>query len=223
MAFTLTDLLAPHYCCSCGELGAILCEYCKYDIVKDPFSICVQCRVPVLGDNHLCSSCSTPYTRAWCIGERDDALKKLIDSYKFERAQSAQRTLIELLDHSIPQLPENLLVVPIPTVTPHVRVRGYGHVELVASGFAKKRGLAYFPALKRRTMSVQRGANKAQRIAQAKAAYRADSVDGQVCLLIDDVYTTGATLEYASRELLAAGASEVWIAVLSRQPLEKNE
>jgi len=45
-------------------------------------------------------------------------------------------------------------------------------------------------------------------------------IKGQTYLLIDDIYTTGATFEFASRTLLEGGASEVWVAALVRQPLE---
>jgi len=104
-----------------------------------------------------------------------------------------------------------------------VRVRGYDHMRLVASEFARVRKFAYSPCLYRATSTMQRGASRAVRRDQAEAAFAACDVNpGARYLIIDDVSTTGATLEYASRVLLRAGAHEVWVAVLATQPLEKS-
>lgn len=222
MRITLSDLLSPHYCCSCGEIGAILCEYCKYNIVSEPFDVCIVCTKPTQNKAYVCKGCQPAYKRAWCIGKRDDALRQLIDQLKFERVRAAHLPLVELLDRTLPQLPDNIVVVPIPTISQHQRIRGYGHAELIARVFAQRRALPYREALRRREERVQRGASRKQRIEQAKMAYASTAVqEGAIYLLIDDVYTTGATLEYASRALLKGGASEVWVVALSRQPLEK--
>ncbi|MGB4768599.1 MAG: phosphoribosyltransferase family protein [Candidatus Saccharimonas sp.] len=160
--------------------------------------------------------------RAWCVGRRDDGLRAVIDALKFERTRAAHLPLAELLDEALPVIPSDVIVVPVPTLTYHKRVRGYGHIELVAKAFAKKRGLPYSEALIRHSRHVQRGASRTQRIAQAKETYASTTLQkGQTYLLVDDVYTTGATLEYASRALIAGGAGQVWVAALSRQPLEK--
>ncbi len=222
MRKTLSNLLAPHYCCSCGEIGAILCSYCKYNIVSEPHDSCVVCGHPVGPKSQLCDACRPPYVRAWCVGRRDEGLRAVIDALKFERTRAAYVPLAELLDEVLPVIPNDVIVVPVPTLTHHKRVRGYGHTELVARAFASKRGLSYVEALTRRSRHVQRGASRAQRIAQAKEAYTPAVVQkGQTYLLVDDVYTTGATFEYAARALIAGGAGQVWIAALSRQPLEK--
>lgn len=222
MRITLSNLLSPHYCCSCGEIGAILCEYCKYDIVSEPFESCLVCTKPVQKKAHLCSVCQPAYKRAWCVGRRDDSLLSLIDQFKFERVLDAHAVLADLLHQTLPELPEGTIVVPVPTISAHRRMRGYGHVELVAKAFAKERHLPYREALVRRENHIQRGATRQQRIAQAKRAYASKGVsEGSTYLLLDDVFTTGATLEYATRALLTGGAHEVWVAALSRQPLEK--
>lgn len=222
MRKTLSNLLAPHYCCSCGEIGAILCSYCKYSIVSEPHDNCLVCGHPVGPKSQLCDVCCPPYVRAWCVGRRDDGLRAVIDALKFERTRAAYLPLAELLDEVLPVIPSDVTVVPVPTLTYHKRVRGYGHIELVAKAFAKKRGLPYAEVLIRRSRHVQRGAARARRIAQAKETYMSTALQkGQTYLLVDDVYTTGATLEYASRALIAGGAGQVWVAALSRQPLEK--
>jgi ComF family protein len=219
----LVNLLAPHYCCSCGEIGAVLCERCKYDIVGEPYGACILCHNIAKPTENLCNSCSATFSHAWVLGSRTDVLKKMIDDYKFERVRGAYKVFAELFDATLPNLPPDIIVVPIPTIAKHVRVRGYDHMRLVASEFARVRKFAYSPCLYRATSTMQRGASRAVRRDQAEAAFAACDVNpGARYLIIDDVSTTGATLEYASRVLLRAGAHEVWVAVLATQPLEKS-
>lgn len=221
MGIPLSDVFAPHYCCSCGEIGAVLCEYCKYDITSETFAACLVCERISGRSDHLCDHCKPAYTRAWCVGSRDSALKPLINSYKFERARAVHEVLVDLLDKLLPVLPATIQVVPVPTIAPHRRARGYGHVELVAKQFAERRGLVYVELIHRRHNHVQRGSGRQERLAQAKEAYTVAKLAPGTYLLLDDVYTTGATLEYAARALRTAGADDVWVATLSRQPLEK--
>lgn len=219
----LVNLLAPHYCCSCGEIGAVLCEHCKYDIISEPYEACILCHNVAKPTENLCNSCSTSFLHAWVVGSRTDALKKAVDNYKFERIRAAYKLFAELFDATLPNLPPDVVIVPIPTIAKHVRVRGYDHMRLIARELARIRTLTYSPCLYRATTTMQRGANRAVRREQAAAAFAVRNVHkGARYLIVDDISTTGATVEYASRALLQAGAAEVWVAVLATQPLEKS-
>lgn len=219
----LVNLLAPHYCCSCGEIGAVLCEHCKYDIVSEPYEACILCHNIAKPTENLCNTCLSAFSRAWVVGARTGALKKAIDDYKFERVRAGYKLFAELFDATLPNLPLDIVVVPVPTIAKHVRMRGYDHMRLIAQQFARARKLTYSPCLYRVMATMQRGASRAVRRNQAAAAFAARGVrQGARYLLVDDVSTTGATLEYASRALLQAGAKEVWVAVLATQPLEKG-
>lgn len=95
-------------------------------------------------------------------------------------------------------------------------------MHLIARQLAKRRQLAHTPVLERLTTTKQRDANKTLRIKQAKAAFVCTTTldpDG-IYLVIDDVVTTGATMTYATKALQAAGAQTVWVASISRQPLD---
>lgn len=217
----LLQIVAPHYCFECGDVGALLCENCKYNITMEPMEACLVCLTPTGSDN-VCQNCKTSYTRAWCVSLREGSIRQLIDAYKFERARSASKVLASLLDKSLPVLPEEAVVVAVPTIAKHIRQRGYDHTLLVAKQFAKLRRLRHAPLLSRQTNSVQRGVSKQQRLKQAKEAFRASkSVPHVPILLIDDVMTTGATLQYAAQTLMSAGAKEVWVAVVARQQFDK--
>lgn len=171
-------------------------------------------------EDGICANCRPPYTRAWCVGLYDEGLKDLIHGFKFERAKSNHKDLVDLLDKTLPVLPNDLTVTYVTTLSSHRRLRGYDHVRLVARVFAKRRGLKFETALERQGKTQQRGVGAELRWRQAKIAYASNKKLTGRYLLIDDVVTTGATLHYASKTLLDAGASEVWVAAIARQSLD---
>ena len=222
MPINLLDLLSPHYCISCGGIGDILCEYCKYDITDEGFAGCVVCRSMTHGSTNLCASCQQSYSKAWCVGERSQVLRKLLDAYKFDRKVATKHTLSSLLDTTVPVLPTDTMVSYVTTIPAHIRQRGHDHARSLAESFAKRRRLPIKKTLSRKTNTRQFGSTRKQRIENAKSAFEVcTDVTDLTVLLIDDILTTGATLEHASKCLKDAGAREVWAAVVARQPLEK--
>ena len=217
----LLSFVAPHHCCGCGKVGEPLCGNCKYHITSEQENACIVCLRPC-GPNGICNTCNVPYDRAWVVGPRQDTLQRLIGLYKFQRMHSAYRNLGDLLLSTVPDLPSNVVVVPVPTVASHIRERGYDHTHLIAKYFAKRRGLEFSRVLARATHTKQRQASASTREAQAKLAFK---VDDQIksdipYLLIDDIMTTGATLKYAAKILKQAGASQVWVAIVARQTMD---
>lgn len=222
MLDALMAFVAPHHCSGCDKSGTLLCLHCKYDIINEPFALCSSCGKSLAGPKGICSNCTVNYQRAWCVADRRDQLERLINSYKFTNARAAYRSLTDLLDTRLPELPDNTVVVPIPTVSSHIRQRGYDHMLLIAREFAKRRKLQLHTGLERATSTKQRAAGRAQRIAQAKAAFaHPKPLDPtNIYLLVDDVVTTGSTMQYAAKTLIDAGAKSVWVASISRQPLD---
>jgi ComF family protein len=216
----LLSFLAPHPCSGCGKNGTLLCDNCKYDIRNQDFMSCIGCGRPT--SLTICSACDVPYEKAWCVGERSGSLEALINNYKFENARAAYLALSDLLYITVPFLPTGTIIVPVPTVSSHVRQRGYDHTRFVANHFAKRRGHTVRLLVERQTTTKQRGTNRRQRMKQAKEAFVVRrSIDPTTpYLLIDDVVTTGATLHYAAQALRDAGATIVWVAVVARQPLD---
>lgn len=211
----------PHYCCSCGVIGDILCDYCKYDIIGECVVECMACGRPVARHGDVCRACALPYKRGWIVAHHRDGIRELIGQYKFNGVRAAGRICGRLLHESLPDLPADMLVTSVPTAPPHIRERGYDHAALIAKEFAHVRQLAYSPALKRLHTMKQRGASRKERLNQAATAFAAiKPIRGGRYLLIDDVCTTGATLYHAARTLRQAGADTVWVAVISKEPLD---
>lgn len=220
MQDTLINLIFPHYCCACGKIGALLCDRCRNDIISDGYGMCVICRLPVQSTEALCKSCHASYSRAWCVAAHEGSIRRLISDFKFERVKAAGQLLGSLLADATPELPADVTIVPVPTVAQHIRQRGYDHCALIARSFADAKKVQYAEVLSRQSSATQRGAGRRDRLTQAKNAFAvARPVTGTV-VLVDDVFTTGATLRYAAEKVREAGASDVWIAIVSREPLD---
>ena len=110
-------------------------------------------------------------------------------------------------------VPDGWTLVPLPTITKHVRERGFDHVGLVA----RKMGSPVARALVRNKNTVQVGASREMRISQAKEAYRVADVNPEAkYLLLDDVWTTGSSMMAAVQKLRDAGAKKIGIVVIAR-------
>jgi competence protein ComFC len=214
------QLVAPHPCSGCAKVGTLLCHNCKNNIIEEPFFGCILCGKPKLSG--ICDFHQTPLARAFTVGSRTGTLEILINKYKFEHAKAAVFPLAELLDETLPVLPSGIEIIPIPTVRSHIRERGYDQVDLLARQFGSLRNIPITRAITRRNKATQHKVGKNEREAQAGAAFvlpEGYSLQGKVVLLLDDVVTTGATLQAAATLLQGAGAT-VWAASLAYQPLD---
>jgi len=217
----ILSFIAPHHCCGCDKIGALLCDNCKYNIKCESKAACITCS-QLINQLQIDNTRKLPYERIWIVGERDGILQRLIGNYKFERTRSAYKELGDLLLEVLPELPTDTIIIPVPTVSGHVRERGYDHMLLIARYVAKAKGLELRRSICRLTNTKQRQSTARQRLEQAKKAF---VIDGKVdinrpYLLLDDVITTGATIKYASQILRDAGVKHVWVAVIARQTLD---
>jgi len=220
MIDSLFNAIAPHRCSSCDEIGAVLCESCKHNIISDVFVGCVLCSRPC-GQRGVCEQCGRglDITQAWCVGERRDALKNLIDKYKFESSRAASGVCSDLLDTVVPQLQPDITVVAIPSAPSTVRARGFDHMGRIADDFAKRRSLLRASPLERASSVTLHFLPRSERVRLGSSLFRLSGQQvPEKILLLDDILTTGTTLSAAVALLKRAGARQVYIAVLARQP-----
>ncbi|HYH36181.1 MAG TPA: phosphoribosyltransferase family protein [Candidatus Saccharimonadales bacterium] len=140
--------------------------------------------------------------------------KELVGRLKFSGAQAASermaRCMLPLLESG------RYLIMPVPTATSRVRSRGYDQAGLLARELSRQARLPYVDGLIRSGHTHQVGASRERRQQQLRDAFRVRAphkIRGKHILLVDDVVTTGATLEAAGRALQAAGAARVDAAV----------
>ena len=219
---SLLDLVFPFTCRGCGRLGSLLCERCKkYNMEAMP-GICPRCRKS-LGK----CQCEVPVV---ACAYRDGVMVQLVEDFKYKSVRKTAEVLAEFLAvaaEGILKADEPVVIVPLPTIARHVRERGFDHTLLVARRLARKWPEAKVcRILKRQGQTVQVGADKEVRERQAAEAYMiTERTKAQVkelvrqepkqqFLLIDDVWTTGASMEAAIRALKEAGAQKIAAAVV---------
>ena len=215
----ILDLLAPFSCRGCGRLGSLLCDCCKNYNMRQIVKICPRCR-----KSQKKCSCKE---KVYAVFYRDGVLLKLTEDYKYKSIRKTAEVLAELMDAAIPKdlgydEGKGVAVVPLPTISRHVRERGFDHALLLAKELARRRGWKVERVLTRRNKTVQVGADEKTRKRQAKEAYEAvGKVDAETTyLLVDDVWTTGASMEAATKAIKKAGAKRVASAVILIPPEE---
>ena len=206
------DLYAPHACLGCGVEGVLLCVRCLCAAAK-PLPRCYRCHAfSRLG--RTCEQCGTyglqSVRSALCYeGVAQDAVWQL----KFGRARAAADMMAKpmaLVGQSLAR--DNTLIVPAPTASSRVRSRGYDQAAELAKAVAGRLDLPIANVLWRLGKQRQVGADKLRRRQQMTGAFYvrdASLATGRRIILIDDVITTGSTLESAAQALLAAGAVSV--------------
>ncbi len=175
-----------------------------------------------------------PFLGVFVVGWRGGALRKLVAEYKYQSVRAAGEVLAELLDAAIPKAEElmeklgevEIVVVPLPTIAKHVRARGLDHTLSLAKKLAKRRGWKVERVLRRAADTVQVGAKQKEREAQAGRAYEVcGKVEAEkVYLLLDDVWTTGASMLAAAEVMRRAGARRMLAGVVETgRPEPKKE
>ncbi len=222
--FSPLDLICPHICRGCGRLGKVLCECCKNDILSAQKAICPLCKVVVAEkyeDVAKCNhDCESGFEEIWVGGWRESALAKLVADYKYRSVRACEDELVEILDQAIPEralMESRVIVVPLPTVGRHVRERGLDHTWRLGQKLAKRRAWNCQRILMRAADTVQVGAQMSERKEQAERAYMLDrqiELD-VVYVLLDDVWTTGSSMNAALKVMKEGGAEKVYGAVIA--------
>ncbi len=219
----LLDLLAPHSCRGCGRLGEVLCDRCKNNIIANQLQICPNCKTKF--KNHHCQKCHT-LPPIYLVGERSSLIGSLVHDYKYHSVRALAKPLAEILDKILPNATNQTIIIPLPTIDRHIRERGLDHTYLIAKHLAKIRGknCQAKKVLLRSKNTVQVGADRSTRLTQANSAYIVSSKikiePSTTYILLDDVWTTGASMKAATKKLRQAGAKDIIIAVLALSRLD---
>lgn len=217
---SITALLTPLECHICKAEGYMLCRECSQKILPELISRCYLCN-KLTNQQRVCSSCRSHSNlrRVWWLSSYTGITKQLIHQMKYQRKRSYARAFGALLADTIPFLPNATLIVPAPTAPRRIRQRGFDQAKLIAVSFVQQKKLPIAQILYRTSQVDQIGKNRKERkqqITESLAIENYQNVQGASVLLIDDVLTTGATLESAARLLRSKGAAHVDAAVVAR-------
>jgi ComF family protein len=229
----LLDALLPPRCLNCGEEVAdpgALCAGCWRRLAFLDGPVCACCGHPFeheIGAGALCASCAAarpPFRRARAVLRYEEGCRELILRFKHaDRIESAP-ALARWMVRSGAELIEDCdLLAPVPLHWTRLLKRRYNQAALLSERIAAAAGKPHLPDLLKR---VRAGGGRArltrrqrlQRVARAfavNASFRS-SVPGRNILVIDDVFTTGATASACAEALLDAGARSVDVLTVAR-------
>jgi ComF family protein len=178
----------------------------------------------------LCRRIEPPFVRAVAYGSYEGGLRELIHLLKYASVRPGAKVLGRMLGEAIEELEpefqsESVTVVPVPLHRGRIREREFNQAETIAR-FAMKlmampeRFTLCADALERRRETLSQtgltGHQRRENVRGAFAVVRPEMVKGHAVLVVDDVYTTGATVSECARVLRRAGAAKVWVATVAR-------
>ncbi|HEV7506835.1 MAG TPA: ComF family protein [Thermoanaerobaculia bacterium] len=237
----LVHALLPAPCLGCGQplparsVALGLCGACRGLLSRLPTQACALCALPLgeayaLPAGYRCGACRQAppaYDQMLALWLYGPPLDAVVQALKFRRLDYLGRHLALTLAAELGPRLEGLAkidrVVPVPLHWRRRLSRGYNQAERIARPLAELLGLPFDPVLSRgRATPPQSRLGRTQRLANLRRAFRVPrprEIRGLHLLLVDDVATTGATLDAAAEALKKAGAAAVTALVAGRTPL----
>ena len=218
------DFLFPLRCFGCGKEGTLLCPSCSASLPRIELPYCRRCGIPYT-EGDLCPAClnyplSIDGIRSVFLFK--GTARQLVLHFKYRHLKAAAAPLGQLMADflRINPLPGDV-IVPVPLYSKRLRRRGYNQASLLAEELHRLTGLPVDEdavVRVRDTAPQARSANALERRMNVQGAFECPrEPNGGRILLIDDVCTTGATLDACAAALKAAGATPVWGLTAARE------
>ena len=229
----LLSLFYPPHCANCGSdtpAGQHLCPACAAEAAQVTAPFCQQCSQPFSGDitgAFTCSNCDGRTFHFRCAVARyrgTGVVKEFIHRFKYQGHFYLRHQLADWMHEGFAderlQFPPPEALVPVPLHPARRREREFNQAEVLARLLGERTGLAMSDSLVRiRYTTTQTRLNREQRMENLRGAFvvrQSRPVTARHLLLIDDVLTTGSTVEECSRVLLEAGAASVRVLTAAR-------
>lgn len=227
------DLIFPLTCLGCGQGGALACESCLRLVPEPDSQVCPLCKSPFSPNGATCSKCQKKTALDGLFVARSYRFRivsQLIHSLKYRFLEQTASPLVTLLEeslnhHSFP-LPDFL--IPVPLHPRRLRFRGFNQAEIIARTLAERFTPGFSIPLDtkslkriRFTKPQMKADSREERLNNLTGAFTVEKITagplvGKYVWLIDDVATTGTTLDECARALKAAGVRKVWGVVIAR-------
>ncbi len=218
----ILNLLYPRHCFVCGEVapfGQMLCPDCMERLPYITAGRCRKCGKPVADTDLFCDDCREhvhSYEQGFGLFLYDDVMRDAMAGLKYKHRQEYAQPMGELLYDGARDYIDRWksdVIVPIPLHPSRFRKRGYNQAELIARPIAEKSQIPLRTDLLLRTKEtdVMKKLDPEERKRNLNHAFYCPHRlrTGVKVLLIDDIYTTGATIDAASAALKASGAASV--------------
>jgi len=218
--------------CAMAARGGNLCPGCLADILADTHAAyrCPRCWLALPPGMACCPDCSAQlpaFERAVCafdyLPPADALVHQLKTGMRLARAGLLARLLAQAVGQACPALPRPSVLVPIPAAAASLRRRGFNPAGEIARALGRELGLPVAPSL-RRTRSDGRQTHLRRRVRRlgAQGPYFCPAPVAGCVAVVDDVMTTGSTMDAAARALLAAGARSVLAFAVARTPYRRG-
>jgi ComF family protein len=219
------DLLFPQKCIGCGKEGDLICPACYQSLPRIIPPVCPRCGKSQ-PNGVICSGCVS--WQANIVGIRspfrfDGVIRQAIHQFKYKNLRTLAVPLSRLLQEYLAANPiPSEVLVPVPLHPRRLRERGYNQSGMLAENLGKLTALPVVPdCLIRTRFSIPqaRTENVDERKKNVAGVFtcRSGSLANKQVLLIDDVATSGTTLDACALALKAGGATSVWGLVLARE------
>ena len=213
----LLDLLFPKFCLGCGKFGSYICSSCFSKIHSLPYLKCPGCdRASIDGFTHPKCKKQFGLDRLISFFPYTGIVQKAIKTIKYRYAHKVTDDVLRFI--SLPKLPKQSVFVPIPLHPSRRRIRGFNQAEMIARVLSKRFDIPIRTDILKRvrkTVPQVDMKNREDRLNNMKDVFRVNkeaiqSVQQHIIILVDDVYTTGATIQSACEALKRAGVKRVW-------------
>ena len=199
--------------------ACLVCELCRSRWEPVTALVCGRCGQPASGDLEcrLCASWPPGLDRVrsavWLRGSAREAVHRL----KYEGWWRVADALAEAM-RALEPLTGQVSLIPVPLGARRLRTRGYNQSERIAAALGARVGrpVRVDGLTRRRETRTQTALTPEARQANVAGAFEARGVEGLACVLVDDVFTTGATLAEAAAALRRAGAARVEAVTFAR-------
>lgn len=222
VADALRALAAEQDCYLCGGTATQpVCTECVAALPRLPAGICPRCALPS-GNGGPCGRCiaSAPHFDATVAAlAYGDPLDQALQAFKYRHALGLTRFLSSLIDAAIGDIAGIDLIVPMPLARARLAERGFNQALELAKPIAARRRIRLDAGAVRRTRDTppQAGLPWKERARNIKGVFACNArLDGLGIAVVDDVMTTGATLDELARLLKQAGAARVTNWVVAR-------